>query len=260
MLLAEKGSEVAALGRMAHDHSPRRDRRFLSLFCPSLRELSQALVEVQGGSLFLHEVGALAPSLQARLLRVLDSASTREETTRVISATTHDLGEDIVAGRFRRDLFFRLNVVEVRVPPLRERREDILPIARDIIASVSAELGRGVPTLSVQAEAVLMDYRWPANLRELKNVIERALLLRPSDVVDPEALTEIGIGEAGRTRVGDDITLRELEWEHIVGVMGRAKDLQDAAAVLGISKSTLWRRGMKDQREPSTKVGIKRNR
>ena len=215
MLRSEIGSEVALLGRLLHDSSPRRDGPFLSLSCSSMNELPAAgLAGLRGGSLFLEEVGGLAPPLQTKLLQVLDDRSPREKATRVLSATHHDLGKDVKAGRFRQDLFFRLSVIELRIPPLRERFEDILRLARELIASVSAELGRRAPALSDQAAALLLKYPWPANLRELENVIERVLLIHQTDIITPEALMRIGVEDVRRPRVGDDVTLRSLEREH----------------------------------------------
>jgi transcriptional regulator with PAS, ATPase and Fis domain len=246
MLRSEIGAEVALLARFLHDSSPRRDGPFLALSCPSMSDLSpRGLAGIRGGSLFLDEIGALAPPLQTRLLRLLDDRSPREEATRVLSATRHDLVGDLEAGRFREDLFYRLSVVELRVPPLRERTEDILPLARTLITSMSAELGRRVPALSASAAALLLEYSWPANLRELENVIERVLLIHPTDVITAEALLEMGVGDVRRPRVGDDITLRRLEREHFRHVLARAGDLNAAAAILGVSKSTLRRRRVK---------------
>jgi two-component system, NtrC family, response regulator AlgB len=260
MLRAEIGSEVAGLARRVHDHSSRRDRAFLSLACPSITELSsKALSEAAGGTLFLDEIGDLAGDLQARLVHLLDELSAEGDTTRLISATKRDLDQEVASRRFREDLFFRLNVIEIRVLPLRERPEDILPLARDLIASLSADLGRRTPVLSEDAAAMLLHHRWPANLRELKNVIERALLIWPAEVVEPEAFTEITNADVHRRpRVGDDVTLRDLARDHIVRVMTRARSLRDAAAILGVDDATLWRRRKQYERE--REVGNDRGR
>ena len=191
MLHAEIGMEVAALARLAHDNSRRRDRPFVALSCPTITDLPPMVFRINGGTLFLDGVGDLTTTLQTKLVHVLDKLSLHGATTRVISATRRDLNEDIARGRFRQDLFFRLNVVDIRIPPLRERPEDILPLAQELVLSLCADLGRRVPLLSENAVAMLLRYSWPANLRELRNVIERALLIWPTDLIGPEALSEI---------------------------------------------------------------------
>jgi len=202
MLLAEIGTEVDLLARFAHDHSAHRKHTFLSISCPSLTDLpAEILSKANGGTIFFEEVGKLVPGLQVKLVHLLESHSTKEPTIRVISASRRDLVEEVKTGNFRNDLFFRLNVVEIRVPPLRERREDILPLTRGLVTSLSAELGRRVPSLSEDAEAMLLQHSWPGNLRELKNLVERALLIWPGDVLKTEAFTEIkGADVFGRLR------------------------------------------------------------
>jgi NtrC-family two-component system response regulator AlgB len=262
MLRAEIGSEVTALARLAHDNSRHCNRPFLALPCPSITEMdSGSLVTVTGGTLFLDEVGSLADALQPKLVNLLDDFSTQGEMTRVISATKRDLTKDVGAGHFRKDLFFRLNVLEIRVPPLRQRPEDILPLARALIASLSADLGRPAPALSEEAAAMLLQRSWPANLRELKNVIERALLIWPGDTIQPEALAEImTANDHRRSWVGGDVTLRQLEREHISRIMTRLRSLKGAAGVLGIDKTTLWRRLKQYDRERDGELQSKRAR
>jgi NtrC-family two-component system response regulator AlgB len=251
MLRAEIGSEVAALARLAHDNSRHRNRPFLTLACPSITELpSESLVTASGGTLFLDEVGDLADTLQLKLLNLLDELSTRGEMTRVISATKRDLTQDAGGGHFRKDLFFRLNVLEIRVPPLRERPEDILPLVRDLIGSLSTDLGRSAPALSKEAASMLIEHPWPGNLREVMNVIERALLIWPADTIQPEVIAEILRADTHRRpRVGDDVALRDLERAHISRIISRLGNLTAAARVLGIDKTTLWRRLKRDERD-----------
>ena len=257
MLRAEIGSEVAALARAGHDNSRRGHRPFLALSCPSLVTLPLgALLALEGGTLFVHEVGELAGPLQTALVNLLDKLSASGSMTRVMSATRHGLDGEIRSGRFRADLFFRLNVVEVRIPPLRERPEDVLPLARGLVASLSAELGRRAPVLSEEAAAILLSHSWPANFHELKNVIERALLIWPGDVIEPEAFPEIAAKDARSCpRAGDDITLRDLEREHISRIMGRLQSLKSAAVILGVDETTLWRRRKQYERERTEELG-----
>jgi NtrC-family two-component system response regulator AlgB len=242
MMLAEFGAEVGRLARYVHENSRRHHQPFVSLSCPSLTDLpSAALAKASGGTLFLAEVGELAPELQAKLVHLMEPSA--KSSARLISATKHDLVEDVEEKKFRNDLFFRLNVVEIRVPPLRERREDIVPLARGMVASLSAEIGRRVPTFSQDAEAMLLQHSWPGDLLELRNLLEHALLIWPGDVLEPEAFTEIVAADVfHRPRVGDNVTLQALEREHILRIMSRTGDRKDAAAILGIAASTLWRR------------------
>jgi len=165
---------------------------------------------------------------------------------RVVAATNRDLEIDVQSGRFREDLLFRLNVIEVRVPSLRERPEDIVPMARRFLSFFAKSLGRAVATLSPAAEKVLTNYDWPGNVRELRNAIERAMILWPSTVVEPQAFPEriAGTKERG-PHVGGKFTLDDLERAHISAIVSQSKTMDEAAAVLGIDDSTLWRKRKK---------------
>src|SRR6516164_5068761 len=260
----ESGTGKGVLSRAMHLQSARRDRPFVTVNCPTLTEelLASELfghakgaftgavrdqpgrVEVaEGGTLFLDEIGDLPASLQAKLLRFIQEkrfervgeARTRKADVRVVAATNRDLEVDVRSGRFREDLLFRLNVIEVRVPSLRERREDIVPMARRFLSFFARSLGRAVATLSPAAEKVLANYGWPGNVRELRNAIERAVILWPSPVVEPQAFPEriAGTRERG-PHVGGRFTLDELERAHISAIVAQAKTMDEAAAVLGI--------------------------
>jgi NtrC-family two-component system response regulator AlgB len=131
----------------------------------------------------------------------------------------------------------------VLVPPLRERPEDILPLARRFLAFYAHALGRTLPALSAAAEQALAQYAWPGNVRELRNTIERSLILWPAALIEPEAFpAKLQAGKPPEAQPGDDITLAELEAEHIRRVLARARSLDAAAAILGIDVSTLWRK------------------
>jgi NtrC-family two-component system response regulator AlgB len=208
----------------------------------------------QGGTLFLDEVAELPPALQAKLLRFVQDrefervgdSRTRTADVRLVAATHRDLEAEVAAGRFREDLFYRLNVIEVVVPPLRERREDILPMARRFAAFFAGGMRRLVPDLSPAAEEMLMQYAWPGNVRELRHAMEHALLLWPAPTLEPEAFPDrVGARRRLDTRVGDDVSLDALEREHILKVLLRAPKLEDAARILGIDVSTLWRKRKK---------------
>ena len=268
----ESGTGKGVLARTMHLESKRRDRPFITVNCPTLTEelLASELfghakgaftgairdqpgrVEVaEGGTLFLDEIGDLPASLQVKLLRFLQErrfervgeTRTRKADVRVVAATNRDLEVDVKSGRFREDLLFRLNVLEVRVPSLREREDDILPLARRFLAFFARAVGRPLPTFSPAAEKVLAGYAWPGNVRELRNTIERAVILWPSVLIEPAAFPERISGSRDRgPTVGGPFTLDELERAHIQAIVARAATMDEAAAILGIDDSTLWRK------------------
>jgi NtrC-family two-component system response regulator AlgB len=162
---------------------------------------------------------------------------------RIIAATNRDLEADVQAGRFRQDLLFRLNTLEVVVPPLRERREDIVPLAHRFLALI-AQQTPGAPRceLSPDAEAALVAYEWPGNIRELRNAMERAAILAAGPRIAVELLPERIAATARVPQLGGDYTLDEIEREHIQRVLQRASTTDEAARILGIDTSTLWRR------------------
>jgi NtrC-family two-component system response regulator AlgB len=163
----------------------------------------------------------------------------------VVAATNRDLEADVKSGHFREDLFFRLNVIDVAVPTLRERAEDIVPLARRFLAFFARAVGRALPAFSPAAEAALARYEWPGNVRELRNAIERAVILWPSPIIEPQAFPERIADAAGRgpaLAVGADVSLDDLERAHITAVVSRCRTMDDAAKILGIDVSTLWRK------------------
>src|SRR5262245_1745528 len=271
----ENGTGKGVLARAMHLQSKRRDRPFVTVSCPTLTEelLASELfghakgaftgasrdqpgrVEAaEGGTLFLDEIGDLPLPLQVKLLRFLQDRQfervgetrTRKADVRVVAATNRDLETDVRAGRFREDLLFRLNVVEVRVPSLRDRPEDIVTFARRFLAFFARAVGRPVPSLSPAAERVIRAYPWPGNVRELRNAIERAMILWPSAVIEPAAFPERIAGSRDRgPEVGGRFTLEDLERAHITAVIAGTKTMEEAAAILGIDDSTLWRKRKK---------------
>ena len=200
------------------------------------------LATTAGGTIFLHQVGELAAPLQPKLVHLLDALASPGPPARLISSTRSDLDDEVASGRLGSDLCFRLNVVDIRVPPLRERPEDILPAARGIILSMSTDLGRRAPALSAEAAAMLQQYHFPGNVRELRNLLERALLLCPGELLEADAFADINVTtRLGGVRLGEDVKLRDLESEHVARVIGRVRNLRRAATILGIDTSTLWR-------------------
>jgi NtrC-family two-component system response regulator AlgB len=274
LLRGESGTGKGVLARMLHARSPRRERPFVVVNCPTLSEelLASELfghargaftgavkdqegrVEAaEGGTVFLDEIGEISPGLQAKLLRFLQEKQferigenrTRTADVRIVAATNRDLEAEVKAGRFREDLLYRLNVVEVTVPPLRDRTDDVLPLARRFIAFFARQARRAPPELSPAAEKVLVAYPWPGNVRELRNAIERALILAPGQVLEPESFPERIAAQPTTPILGGDFTAEEIEREHVLRVLARAPTLEDAARVLGIDASTLWRKRKK---------------
>jgi two-component system, NtrC family, response regulator AlgB len=277
LLRGESGTGKSVLARLVHARSKRAAQPFVTVSCPTLSEelLASELfghavgaftgavrdqpgrVEAaEGGTLFLDEIGDISPGLQAKLLRFLQDkhfervgeTRTRHVDVRVIAATNRDLDADVAAGRFREDLLFRLNVIEIAVPALRERPEDIVEMARRFLAFFAKAAARPVPELSPAAAAALRAYAWPGNVRELRNALERAVILYPSLTLGVEALPDRIAGSASAPpKVGGDFTLDQLEREHIERVVARTATLDDAAAILGIDASTLYRKRKKYQ-------------
>jgi DNA-binding NtrC family response regulator len=205
-----------------------------------------------GGTLFLDEVGNVPITQQPKLLRVLEdgeferlgSSRTQSADVRLISATNADLAIEVEAGRFRKDLLYRLNTLEIRLPPLRERSADILPLARLFLQRSAARYGRHGLRLAPSAERALMAWRWPGNVRELSHLMERAALLAEDDLISDSALA-FGPGQAPSEwrRHFDDMTIEQVE----VCVVERALErhhgnLQQVADALGITRQTLYRR------------------
>ena len=271
LLRGESGTGKGVLARALHAHSPRRDRPFAVVNCPTLtsellaselfghvrgaftgavRDQPGRVEAAEGGTLFLDEIGEISPPLQAKLLRFLQEkrfervgeTRTRTADVRIVAATNQDLEAEVKAGRFREDLLFRLDVVALTVPPLRDRPEDVLPLARRFLAF----FGRAAAApreLSPAAEKALLAYAWPGNVRELRNALERAVILSPGSVLEPESLPErIAAHAGGSPALGGDHTVEEIEREHILRVLARTPTAEEAARILGIDASTLWRK------------------
>jgi NtrC-family two-component system response regulator AlgB len=275
LMRGENGTGKGVLARMLHMQSRRRDFPFVTVNCPTLsddllaselfghakgaftgavRDQPGRVEAAEGGTLFLDEIGEISLELQVKLLRFVQEhqfervgeTRTRHANVRLVAATNRPLEEDVKQGRFREDLLYRINVVEVLVPPLRERREDILPLARRFLAFFARAAGRVPMELTGDAEQALVAYPWPGNVRELRNTMERTVVLWPARQVTPQAFTERIVPRTeARPRLGGDFTLEEIEREHIQSVLGRTPTLDDAARVLGIDGSTLWRKRKK---------------
>ena len=273
LLLGESGTGKSVLARAIHQRSSRNNGAFVTVSCPSLtRELLQselfghvkgaftgALAETwgkvtaaEGGTLFLDEVGDLPPETQAKLLRLLQEreyervgeTKVRYADVRVIAASNRDLAKAVAAGTFREDLFYRLNVISITLPPLRDRLDDVERLAMAHLHSVANECDKKIDSISADALDVMKRYNWPGNIRELRNVIERAVILSSNHEIEASDLTET-IEPDSEIRIGGKVSLEELETAHIKKVIANSKTLEEAAAVLGIDAATLYRKRKK---------------
>ena len=274
LLRGESGTGKNVLARWIRARSPRSDAAFVSVNCPGLltelmsstlfghrrgaftgasSDASGKVQEAEGGTLFLDEVGDLTADAQARLLRFLNDRSferlgdptERRADVRLVAATNRDLEAAVKAGRFREDLLFRLNVLPLLIPPLRERREDLLPLARHYLRFFATRQGRQL-VFHPEAEAAIHDYDWPGNLRELRNAIERATILSEGGVITRGELNIDAPSQPlpGKTPValGDSVSLDAIEREHIARVLASAPSIEAAARTLGIGENTLLRK------------------
>ncbi|HVY46122.1 MAG TPA: sigma-54 dependent transcriptional regulator [Minicystis sp.] len=271
LLLGETGTGKGVLARHVHALSPRKERPFVTFNCavvsPTLVE-NELFGHAKGaftgadaarighveaaanGTLFLDEVGDLPREAQGKLLRLLEEheyvrvgdTEPRRSSARVVAATHHDLREAAAKGAFREDLYYRLDVVSVRVPSLRERREDIADLAEGIARDLGRAHGREGVWLTPAFVRALEAYAWPGNLRELVNVVERAVILSPGDELGPELLPgELRSPHAGAPASGEE-TLEAMERRAIAAALAHHPTLDGAARALGIDPSTLYRK------------------
>ena len=205
-----------------------------------------------GGTLFLDEIGELPMEIQAKLLRLLQEreyervgeTKPRRANVRVISATNRDLTQAVPSGRFREDLFYRLNVISLRLPALRERANDIEKLAQSHLAFLAAHAGKKILGFSPTAIDAMLHYPWPGNLREMRNVIERAVILSRGEFIEPEDLADT-LAPTCDIRLGGKSTLEEIEAEHIRRVLAGTRTLDEAAEILRIDPATLYRKRKK---------------
>ncbi len=277
LILGESGTGKELLARAVHNRSSRKDKPFVAINCGAIPEnlLESELFghvrgsftdavrtkeglfeEADGGTLFLDEIGELPLPLQVKLLRVLQEDEIRrvgenrprKVDVRILAATIRDLGAEVSAGRFREDLFYRLNVLSVKIPPLRDRPDDIPPLAEHFLARCNAKLGTKVQGLDPAAMKLLVDYSWPGNVRELENLIERAVILCDGDRITPELLTDkirkAPPAEAPAVPVFDDLSIKKATQTIEVDLIRRALketggNRTRAAKLLEISHRTL---------------------
>lgn len=280
LILGQSGTGKSVAARAVHAASHLKDQPFVTVSCPSLsKELLESdlfghvkgaftgaikdhwgkVKAAEGGTLFLDEIGELPLELQPKLLRLLQEREyerlgenkTRSANVRIIAATNRDLEQEVAAGRFREDLYYRLNVITVTMPSLRDRPSDLLAFAENDLQFFASQMKKKVSGLSTEAQRCLLAYPWPGNLRELRNCIERAVILCRGPEVQPADLPihVQGGGAAGSTpgapQAGAMITLESLEREHIRRVVEATPTIQEAARVLGIDAATIYRKRRK---------------
>jgi two-component system response regulator AtoC len=271
LILGESGTGKEMVAQAIHERSPRAQRELVPIdgsglqenlfeselfghergaFTGADRQKKGLIEEAAGSTLFLDEIGDIGSAIQAKLLRVLETSSFRRlggnktlsSDARIITATNRDLEAMSRAGTFRNDLYFRLSRFVITIPPLRERREDIEPLARHFLALLT----RNAPTtMSAEALKMLLAYDWPGNVRELRNAIERAIILaRPGNPVRVEHLSFIPRNQAGEVvlRFGQDPNLEQIEREYLRQVMAKyGGNRLKTAAVLGVSERHIYR-------------------
>ena len=273
VITGQSGTGKEMIARAIHQLSPRREKPFIAINCSAIpaglmesemfghergaftgadqRRLG-AWELADGGTLFLDEVGEIPIELQAKFLRVLEEERLRRlggkseisVDVRVISATNRDLKEEIKGGRFREDLYFRLNVFHIPLAPLKERRDDIPLLVQHFIDRFGREGGKKLAGLTQQAMKVLSEYAWPGNIRELRNTLERAVILCGIGAIEPEHLPSelaAGGGESAYLKLPYGLPLREIEKEYILATLSRLQNNKARTAqALGISEKTLY--------------------
>lgn len=274
LIQGQSGTGKELIANFIYKNSKRADKPFVVLNCASLPDtlieselfghekgsftdahtMKQGLVELaDGGTLFLDEVGDISPIVQPKLLRFIQSGEFRrvggnimlKANVRIISATNKNLAEEVKEGRFREDLLYRINVITITVPPLKERKDDI-PVLVEYFLTKKMRT-RTAKRISPTALEILMQYHWPGNVRELENVLERAAILAKGDIIQPYDLSltptlgQIELSSSSNNLIGNNIPMKEIERLHIEGVLRNLKgNKAETAKVLGISLKTLY--------------------
>ena len=274
LIRGESGTGKTILANAIHSWSGRSAKPFGTISCPTLsaelleselfghakgsftgalRDYPGRIAACEGGTLLLDEIGDLPLPIQAKLLRVLQEKvyervgdlETRKANVRILAATNIDLESAVKMGRFREDLFYRLDVVEIVIPPLRDRREDIVSLAEGLLVFFARQNHRRILGFAEEASEALRNYEWPGNVRELRNAIERAVLLCTDDRI---GIHHFPLKLKPSERVpgpGDLVTMEELERTHIRRVLASSRSIEEACRILGMDSVTLWRKRKK---------------
>ena len=260
LILGESGTGKSLVSRAVHDRSHLADGPFVTVSCPSLtgaiKDTWGKVAAARGGTLFLDEIGELPLEIQPKLLRLLQDREyerlgenkTHTANVRVIAATNRDLAACVAAGTFREDLYYRLNVISVTMPPLRQRPGDVLRLAGHFLGFFARQIGRQLDGFDEEARNRLLTHSWPGNVRELRNIIERAAILCSAPRLTSSDLFEIGAPvdpHPGGAQVGALVTIEQLEREHIERVLAVTGSQEAAARILGIDPATLYRKRKK---------------
>lgn len=273
LIQGESGTGKELIARAIHYNSDRRDQRYLTINCAALTDTllesqlfghlrgaftgattaQKGLLEAaDGGTLFLDEIGDTTLALQAKLLRVIQerefipvgATTTMRTDIRIVAATNKDLEREVRAGRFREDLFYRLNVITIHPPPLRERKEDVEPLVRHFLAKFSHRMKKQVDTITGDALQLLTEYHWPGNIRELENIIERAIILARDNRITAELLPIRRSDSVPSTLSGDGKdSLESVERNHIIWILKKTGYHKSRTAeILGVTRKTLDRK------------------
>jgi len=284
LIIGETGTGKELFAHSIHKASSRCNQPFVALNCAALPEnlLESELFGYEpgafsgaskngkiglfelahGGTIFMDEIGEIPCSLQAKLLRVLQEKEVRRIGSdsihpidvRVISATNINIEKEVGEGKFRSDLYYRLNLLDIFIPPLRERGRDILKIADFYFAKLACEMGKPIPSMSKDAAGMLMEYSWPGNVRELRNICERLIVLNDTDYIDGELMQHLKIFKAGApVRIRKEP--ESFEMDEIYENLQEKKKKKDIASELGVSRTTLWRMAKKQQELERQKPG-----
>ncbi|MFZ4801471.1 MAG: sigma-54-dependent transcriptional regulator [Chlorobium sp.] len=271
LLRGPSGTGKTVLARSIHNWSQRKEGPFGVVSCPSLspelleselfghikgsfpgavRDKPGRVTFCEGGTLFLDEIGDLPLSIQPKLLRFIQDREyepigdhqTHKADVRIIAATNTNLDQAVREGDFREDLFYRLNGIQIVLPPLAGRPDDVEQLALNMLQFFAAQNLKNLDGLTEQARISLRLYSWPGNIRELRNVMERAVILGKKGQIGIELLPESIVSKTHPVRIGDHITLDVIEETHIRRILASSKSLQEAADILGIDQATLWRK------------------
>jgi NtrC-family two-component system response regulator AlgB len=219
-------------------------------FTGAIRDNPGRIAACEGGTLFLDEISDLPLALQPKLLRFIQDREyervgdslTRRADVRIMAATNVNLEKAVQDGHFREDLFYRLNVIPIEIPPLRERPDDVPILAERLLAFYGRINHRTFIGFTKEAQQALRQYSWPGNIRELSNIIERAAILCQADHVGLECFPAIVLPGDSSPKIGDHVSIEKIEEQHIRRILANTRSLQEAADILGIDQATLWRR------------------